>query len=236
MLGNNKKGLASQFSHKAAQTLAEYSMTMNCETQAVAKANADMANTGAKEMILAGKPVLNIQDAALDISADTQLSAWVTATAYTATATRVDVRYVTDDNGNKQWYKCILAHTSSAANKPGQKDSVNSTWRTYWTESSNKALPAVGQTCANGYTRHYLCLCDELGVMTTVIADNGLQLDAASELQIPQFDPEIFVALAILTVDGTGASTWGTTDDSAQVTIRQLLGCVYPHPDKLDKN
>jgi hypothetical protein len=187
-------------------------------------------------MILAGQPVLNIQDAALDISADRQLEAWVTATAYTADATRVDVRYVTDSNGNKQWYKCILAHTSSAATEPGQKDSAGSTWRTYWTESSNRAEAARGQTCANLYTRHYLAICDKLGVMTTVQADNGLQLDAASELQIPHFDPEIFVALAILTVDGTGASTWGTTDDSAQVTIRQLLGPVFPHADKLDNN
>jgi 3D (Asp-Asp-Asp) domain-containing protein len=232
----NSKGLESQFSHKAAVTLAEFSMTQNCATQAVAKANADMANTGTGEMVIAGQPVLNIQDAALDISADRQLEAWVTATAYTATATRVDVRYVTDANGNKQWYKCILAHTSSAANKPGQKDSVNSTWRTYWTESSNRAEAARGQTCANLKTRHYLCLCDRLGVMTTVQADNGLQLDADSEIQIPQFDPSVFVAIALLTVDGTGASTWGTTDDSAQVTVRQLLGPVYPHEDKLDKN
>lgn len=232
----NSNGLPTKFSHKAAQTLAEFAMTQNCATQAVAKADADMANTGGGEMILAGQPVLNIQDAALDISADTQLSAWATGTAYTATATRVDVRYVEDANGHKQWYKCIQAHTSSAATKPGQPDSVYSNWRDYWTESSNRALPAVGQTCANGYTRHYLAICDKLGVMTTVIADNGLQLDADSELQIPQFDPEIFVALAILTVDGTGASTWGTTDDNAQVTIRQLLGPVFPHPDKLDLN
>jgi len=235
MLGNSTK-LLTKFSHKAAITLAEFSMTVNCATQAVAKANADMANTGTGEMILAGDPVLNIQDAALDISADRQLEIWVTATAYTATATRVDVRYVEDDNGNKQWYKCILAHTSSAVNMPGQKDSVEATWRTYWTESSNKALAARGQTCASGKTRHYLAICDVLGVMTTVIADNGIQDDADSVLQIPQFDPEIFVALAVLTVDGTGASTWGTTDDNAQVTIRQLLGSVYPHEDKLDSN
>jgi hypothetical protein len=237
MLGTNKTGLASKFSHKAAQTLAEFSMTMNLETQAVAKANADMANTGAKEMLLAGAPVLNIQDAALDISADRQLEEWETATAYTATATRVDVRYVADINGHKQWFKCILAHTSAAANKPGQPDHVNATWRTYWTESSNRAVAARGTvTAATGYTRHYLCLCDVLGVMTTVIADNGYQLDADSEIQIPQFDPEIFVALAILTLDATGSSTWGTTDDNAQVTIRQLLGSVYPHPDQVDNN
>ena len=232
----NSQGLPSKFSHKAAQTLAEFAMTQNCATQAVAKANADMANGGGGEMILAGQPVLNIIDGALDISADRQLEVWATATAYTAIATAVDIRYVEDPNGHKQWYQCILAHTSSAANKPGQKDSINSTWRTYWKESSNRALAARGQTCANLKTRHYLALCDRLGTMTTVIADNGLQLDADSEIQIPQFDPEIFVALAILTLDGTEDSTWGTTNDSGQVTIRQLLGPVFPHADQLDKN
>jgi hypothetical protein len=237
MLANNKKGLAAQFSHKAAVTLAEFLGTSNCETQAVAKASADMANTGAKEMLIAGQPVLNIQDSALDISADRQLEIWETATAYTADATRVDVRYVEDANGDKQWYKCILAHTSSASNKPSEKQSIDQSWQLYWTKSSNKALAARGTvTAATGYTRHYLALCDKLGVMTTVICDNGYQLDADSEIQIPQFDPEVFVALAILTLDATGASTWGTTDDNAQVTIRQLLGPVWPHPDKLDSN
>jgi hypothetical protein len=232
MLDNSNK-LMTRFSHKAAQTLAEFSMTQNCASQAVAKANADMANTGGGEMILAGTPVLNVQDAALDISADRQLEAWVTATAYTTDGgARTDVRYVEDANGHKQWYKCIAAHTSAASNKP----ETGADWKTYWTRSSNRALAARGQTCANLKTRHYLALCDVNGVMTTVIADNGLQLDAASELQIPHFDPEIFVALAVLTVDGTGASTWGTTDDNAQVTIRQLLGPVFPHQAKLDNN
>ena len=232
----NSQGLPSKFSHKAAQTLAEFAMTQNCATQAVAKANADMANGGGGEMILAGQPVLNIIDGALDISADRQLEVWATATAYTAIATAVDVRYVEDPNGHKQWYQCILAHTSSAANKPGQKDSINSTWRTYWKESSNRALPAVGQACDTGYTRHYLAICDKLGVMTTVIADKGLQLDANQEVQIPQFDPEIFVAIGLYTVDGTGASTWGDTDDNAQCTERQIIGPVFPHADQLDKN
>ena len=235
MLGNSN-GLESKFGHKAAITLAEFAMTQNCATQAIAKANADIANTGGGEMILAGQPVLNIQDGGNDLSADTQLGIWVTATAYTADATRVDVMYVVDGNGHKQWYKCILGHTSSAATKPGQKDSVNSSWRTYWTESSNRALPAVGQTCANGYTRHYLCLCDKLGVTTTVIADNGLQLDAAQEVQIPQFDPSIFVAIGLYTVDGTGDTVWGTTDDNATCTERQIIGPVFPHADQLDKN
>ena len=77
---------------------------------------------------------------------------------------------------------------------------------------------------------------DKLGVMTTVIADKGLQLDADQEVQIPQFDPSIFVAIGLYTVDGTGDSIWGTTDDNAQCTERQIIGPVFPHADQLDKN
>ena len=237
MLGTSRE-LATKFSHKAAQTLSEFSMTFNMATQAVAKANADMANTGTGHAVLKGLHITSLtQDAALDISADTQLGIWVTATAYTTDGgARVDVRYVEDDNGNKEWYKCILAHTSSASTKPGQSPTAGNEWKTYWVKSSNRALPAVGQLCANLKTRHYLCLADVGGVMTTVIADNGLQLDADSEIRIPQYDPEIFIALALLTVDGTGASTWGTTDDNAQVTIVQCLGPVYPTNLGIDAN
>lgn len=233
MLGTSKQ-LASRFSHKAAQTLAEFGMTMNMATQAVAKANADMANTGTGHAILAGAHQTALtQDSALDISADRQLEEWVTSTAYTTDGgARTDVRYVENTQGIKQWYKCIVAHTSGASTKPGE----GSDWETYWVTSTNRAQAARGQACANLYTRHYLCLADVNGVMTTVIADNGLQLDANSLIVIPQFDPEIFIAIGLLTVDGTGASVWGTDDDSGQVTIIQLLGPVYPTNNGIDPN
>ena len=237
MLGNSIE-LGSKFTHKPMQMLASYARTMNMATQAVAKANADMANTGTGAVVLNGLPIAALtQDGALDISADRQHEAWATATAYTAYGgTRTDIRYVEDGNGHRQMYVCILAHTSSAATKPGQKDSVNSVWRTYWTESDSNCVAARGQVCANTYTRRYLCLADAQGVMTTVVADNGLQLDAASELVIPSFDPEVFVAIAILVVDGTGASTWGTTNDAAQVTITQIIGPCFPTGAGIDAN
>ena len=229
MLGNSIE-FGSKFTHKAMQDVASFARTMNMATQTVAKANADMATTGTAHCVINGVHIASLTaDAALNISDDRQLEEWVTATAYTTDGgARVDVRYVEDNQGAKQWYKCILAHTSSAATKPGQPDHINTTWRTYWTESSNRAEAARGQVCANLKTRQYLCLADVGGVITTVIADNGLQLDAASVLTIPNFDPEVFVAIGLLVVDGTGASTWGTTDDSAQVTITQLLGPVFP--------
>lgn len=227
---DNSIEYGSKFSHKAMKQVADYCRTMNMATQAVAKANADMANTGGAAAVINGVHIAALtQDAALDISADRQHEAWATATAYTAAGgARTDIRYVEDDNGHKQMYVCILAHTSNADNKPGQPDSINATWRTYWTPSDSNCVAARAQTCANGYTRRYLALADAQGVMTTVVADNGLQLDADSVLRIPTFDPEVFVALAILVVDGTGASTWGTTDDNAQVTITQIVGPCFP--------
>jgi hypothetical protein len=220
------------------QDVANFARTMNMATQAVAKANADMANTGTGAAVLNGVPIASLtQDAALDISADRQHEAWVTATAYTAAGgARTDIRFVTDDNGKNQMYVCILAHTSSADNKPGQSDHINATWRTYWTPSTSNCVAARGLACANLKTRRYLCLADAQGVMTTVVADNGLQLDADSILQIPSFEAEIFIALAILVIDGTGASTWGTTDDNAQVTVTQIVGPAFASGLGIDKN
>lgn len=237
---SNSTNLASRFSHKPAQMVADYSQSMNMATQAVAKASADMASTGTAACVLGGKVIASLTaDAALDISADRQHEAWATATAYTAYGgARTDIRYVEDANGAKKFYVCILAHTSSAATKPGQPDHVNATWRTYWAESSTgeDVEAARGKTCANGYTRHYLALADAQGVLTTIVADNGLQLDADSEIVIPSFDPEVFVAVALLTIDGTGASTWGTTDDNAQVTVTQWIGPCFPTKGGINKN
>ena len=226
---DNSIEYGSKFTHKAMIQVADFARTMNMATQAVAKANADMANTGTGAAVLNGIPIAALtQDAALDISADRQHELWVTATAYTAKGgARTDIRYVEDADGHKQMYVCILAHTSSADNKPGQPDSINATWRTYWTPSDSNCVAARGLACAALYTRRYLALADAQGVMTTVVADNGLQLDADSVLQIPTFDPEVFIALAILVIDGTGASTWGTTDDNAQVTVTQLVGPCF---------
>jgi hypothetical protein len=234
MLGNSIQ-LASKFSHKAAQTLAEFSMTMNMATAAVAKADADIQNTGGQHVVIAGEHDATLaQDAGLDISADTVLGIWVTATAYTAAAS---VQYVEDGNGNKQWYACIADHTSSAATKPGQPDHVNSSWRTYWTESSNRAEQASGDIVLDNYSRYYLVLARKTtGVMTTVLAGD-IALDADVELTIPQFDPELFVAIAVILKDSTTAlKTWGTSDDSGIVTITQLIGPVFPTGLGIDPN
>ena len=229
MLGNSIE-YGSKFSHKPMQDIASFARTMNMATQAVAKADADLQDTGTGAAVINGVHHTAVQDASLDISGDLQFTIWLTATAYTA----VDCRYVEDSNGHKQWYQCIASHTSAAGTKPGQKDSENATWRTYWTESTNRCVQASGHVVADTYSQYYLVLKTVAGVNTTVLAGDTA-LDAAVALEIPAFDPERFVAIAVILLN-SGGNTWGTTDDNAIVTITQLIGPVFPTGLGIDPN
>jgi hypothetical protein len=234
MLGNSIE-YGSKFTHKPMQDIASYARTMNMATQAIAKANANIATTGGAHCVINGVHIASLTaETGRTLANDLQFTIWLTATAYTLAAH--DCRFVIDDNGYKQWYICIADHTSAAGTKPGQPDSINATWRTYWTETTSRVEPAVGETMANNYTRHYLAIADDLGVVTTVIADNGYQLDANSKIVIPTFDPEIWAAIGLYTIVGTGASTWGTTDDNAQVGETQIIGPVFPTGLGIDPN
>jgi hypothetical protein len=231
MLGNSTQ-LGSKFSFKPAITMAEFMMTMNMATQAFAIDGTNAENvqtTGGAHLVLKGVHIAALTaDAELDISADTQLGIWTTAQSYTS----VDVKYVADSNGNKTWYKCIASHTSAAVNKPGQKDSVNATWRSYWTESSNRAENGVGNVIAQDDTFNYLALVNSAGTLTIVKADDG-----SGNLQIPQFDPEVFAAIGTLSVTPTsGTHTLGTTVLTTVGTFAQLIGPVFPTGAGLDQN
>ena len=226
MLGNSIE-YGSKFSFKPMQDIASFARTMNMATAIVAKISAAVTSTGGQHVVINGEHDETLErDITLDISADTVLGPWVTATAYTAAAS---VQYVTNADGRKEWFACIADHTSSAATKPGQKDSVEQTWRTYWTESSNRALPAVGDLVTTGYSRYYLVLARKTtGIMTTVLAGN-IALDADVELSIPQFDPELFVAIAIILKNAeTDRDNWGSDDDSGECTVTQLIGPCFP--------
>jgi hypothetical protein len=233
MLGNSIE-YGSKFTLKAMQDIASFARTQNMATQAVAVADENVQNTGGAHAVVNGVHYTSwAQDADLDVSADLQLTIWLTATAYT----ELDCRYVADSNGHLQWYQCIADHTSAAGTQPGQPDSVNASWRTYWTESSNRAINAKGITCTNLYSRHILVLASiDDGTMTTVIADNGLQLDADSEIVIPAFDPEIFLPIGRLDINCTDSWNWGDDDKNAQVTVVQLLGPVFPSGAGIDPN
>lgn len=230
MLGNNQTGLQSMFSHDGAIKLADYCMTFNhaSQTFAVDGVNAEnVQTTGTAACCINGVPIESLSaDAELDISGDLQLTTWLTAQSYTT----VDVRYVEDDNGHKQWYKCILNHTSSASNKPGTYDEA--TWRLYWTESSNKAIQASGNVVASGDSMYYLCLANSAGTITLVKASDEGVLDANIELKIPVYDPSIFVAIGTLLID-SATFTLGTTSTAGVSTFAQLYGPVFPHADNL---
>jgi hypothetical protein len=233
MLGNSIE-YGSKFTLKAMQDIASFARTQNMATQAVAMADENVQNTGTGHAVVNGLHYTSwTQDADLDISADLQLTIWLTATAYT----ELDCRYVADDNGNKQWYQCIADHTSAPGTMPGQPDSVNATWRTYWTESSNRAVNAYGMVCTNLYSRHVLVLASiDDGTMVCVNADNGLQLDADSEIVIPAFDPEIFLPSGRLDINCTDSWVFGDDDKNGQVTVVQLIGPVFPSGAAIDAN
>lgn len=220
----------SKFSHRPMVDLAAFLLTRNgAETQAFAIDGTNAENvqtTGTKPCIINGVYIKSLTaDAELDISADKQLTVWVTATAYTT----VDMRYVEDADGHKQWYKCISNHTSASGNKPGSGDS----WRTYWARSSQTAENAVGNSIAQDDTYNYLALVNSAGTLTLVKADDG-----SGNLQIPNFEPEVFCAIGYLTVTPTsGAHVLGTTALTTVGTFSQLIGVpVTPAAAKIDQN
>jgi hypothetical protein len=212
--------------------LADYLMTANHATQAFAVDGSNAENvqtTGTAPASIAGVPITALTaDAELDISGDLQLTIWLTATSYTS----ADTRYIADSNGNKAWFQCIASHTSSADNMPGQPDHVNASWRTYWTESSNRAIQASGNVVASGDSMYYLCLATAAGVITLVKASDEGVLDADIELKIPVFDPAVYVALGTMLINSAGY-TCGTTSTSGIVTFVQLYGPQFPHEDAL---
>lgn len=225
----NGTGFPSKFSHRAMKDLAGFLLCQNHATQAFAIDGSNAENvqtTGTAACMIAGVPINSLTaDAELDISADLQLTVWVTASSYTT----VDMRYVEDVNGSKRWYKCILNHTASAANKP---EVLGGAWRTYWTLSSQTAENAVGNSVAQDATAYYLALVNSAGTLTIVKA-----YDTAGTLAIPNFDPEVFLAIGLLAVTPTsGAHVLGTTALTTVGVFTQLYGSTFPAPTKIDQN
>lgn len=224
------------FSHAPARDLVSFMRTMNMATQAFAVDGVNAENvqtTGTAHAIINGVHIASLSaDAELDISGDLQLTEWVTGSSYTTQ----HMRYVVNpSSGNKQWYKCIVAHTSAAANKPDENDlRADATWKTYWTRSTQTAEQASGDYIPTLYSRYYLCLAGTDGVITLVKAGD-VALDADVELRIPNFEPEMFVAIGTLLIDSAGF-TLGTTSTAGVSTFAQLIGPVYPQGSAIDQN
>lgn len=229
----NSIEFGSKFSHAPMRDLASFMRTWNMATQAFAvDANAnDVQDTGTGHVVINGVHIASLPvDAALDISEDLQLTIWLTATAYTA----VDMRYVENDAGIKQWYKCIASHTSSALNKPGTSDATDATWKTYWTPSTQTAEQASGDYIPNLYSRYYACLARADGVLTMVKAGD-IALDADVTLEMPNFEPEMFVCIGTLLIDSAGF-TLGTTSTAGVSTFAQVIGPAFPTGLAIDQN
>jgi hypothetical protein len=219
----------SKFSHRPMKDFSAFLMSMNGnETQAFAIDGTNAENvqtTGTKPCMINGVYIKALTaDAELDISADLQLGVWAASSSYT----NVDVRYITTVDGGKQWYRCIASHTSAANNKPEAENS--NAWRAYWTLCSQTAENGVGHSIAQDDTYNYLALVNSAGTLTLVKADDG-----SGNLQIPNFEPELFCAIGYLTVTPTsGAHVLGTTVLTTVGTFSQLIGVpVFPAiPDK----
>lgn len=229
----NSINMGSKFSHAPARDLVSFMQTMNMATQAFAVDGVNAENvqtTGGAQAVIASVPIALPADAELDISADLQLTEWATAKSYTT----VDMRYV-EQNGRKQWYKCIADHTSAAANKPDENNlRDDATWKTYWTRSTQTAENGVGDYIPSLSSRYYLCLADIAGTLTLVKAGD-IALDADVELEIPNFEPEVFVAIGTLLIDSAGF-TLGTTSTAGVSTFAQLIGPVFPTGKAIDQN
>jgi hypothetical protein len=184
-------------------------------------------------MVVNGVPGVFGATAALDISADVQLTIWLTGQSYTT----AHMRYVVNPNsGNKVWYKCIVDHTSAAANKPDEDDlRADALWKTYWTRSTQTAEQASGDYIPSLSSRYYLALANHAADSLTLVLAGDVALDADVELVIPNFDPEMFVAIGTLLINSAGF-TLGTTSTSGVSTFAQLIGPVFPTGAGIDGN
>ena len=68
-----------------------------------------------------------------------------------------------------------------------------------------------------------------------MVKAGDIALDADVELVIPNFEPEVFVAIGTLLID-SAAFTLGTTSTAGVSTFAQLIGPVFPTGAGIDGN
>jgi len=226
MLENSDR-LHKQMSDVNAQILASFMASYNATSQSFAvDANAENVQaTASGLMVVNNIPGACADTEALDISADLQLTVWAAAKSYTT----ADIRYVVNpSSGNKQWYKCIAAHTSAAANKPDENDlREDATWKTYWTRSTQTAEQASGDYIPTLYSRYYVALENLAADSLTLVLGGDIALDADVELKIPNFEPEMFCVVGTLLINSAGF-TLGTTSTAGVSTFTNWIGPAFP--------
>ena len=217
--------LKSLFSDKITRLLMGYMATYNMEDQALAidAAPENIQDTGTGSVMLNGMPLTLAVDAALDISADTEgtLTAWATATSYTINNIR--------KNRDGDRFRCILAHTSAAADQPG----YGPNWETYWEVSHHEAVNAVGNVItATGYSQWFMATAKADGTLTLWLAGDEA-LDGYEELKVPVYDPKEYIVLGFLHINASVEHTMGTTTLATVGTFFQHLGFCFPHAESL---
>jgi hypothetical protein len=224
----------SKFGYAPARDFASFIRTANMASKIFAvDANAENVQTsGQTHLVLNGLHITaSGKTDALDISADVQLTIWLTAQSYTTS----HMRFV-EHQGRLVFYKCILNHTSSALNKPDEDNlREDATWKTYWVRSTQTARQASGDYIPTANSRYYLALMQNATDTLTLVTAGDIALDADVKLVIPNFEPEMFAAIGTLLINSVGF-TLGTTSTAGVSTFAQLLGPVFPTGKGIDSN
>jgi len=217
-----------KFSYTMARHFMAYMESRNGESQVVALDGVNAENlqtTGTKACWINGVLIPSLTaDAEYDISAEAAYAAWAGSQSYT-----LNTEVIGDSGAH---YICILAHTSAAADEP----EVGANWETYWKKLDAYAVDAAGDVVATATTKYYLACALNTGVLRLFKA-----YDASLNFQVPAFDPERYVPLAVLSVANASGSNWtcGTDDFDATnitTTITQLAWPIFADGDLLDPN
>lgn len=232
-MSNLSNGLDKFFNYVPMKEMAKYLNTYNIATQQIAIDGVNTENiqsTGDGGIVINGNFYACAEDEELDISEDTEgtETAWATATSYSAG----DIRKNGAENIR---YRCILAHTSSTDNEPG--NGMRS--YLYWEEAPHNAVNASGAVVTTLYERWVLITAKSDGVLTMWLAgDEATIASGAAQLKVPQFDPLTYcpVAIAKIAKDDAGNLTIGTTALTGDITFYQLTGPIFPHKDNMIAN
>jgi hypothetical protein len=216
-----------RFHHKAMQNFLKYLQTQNLETQAVVNSTGNLASTGTKSCMINGVFVPALAaDSSYAPGSEAAYAAWASGASY---VTNGPLSEVVDADG-KHWV-CIKAHTSAAANHPWVDGGE------YWKRLDVWAEDAAGNSIAQDKKAWYLICAMNDGTLRAFIAYEKGTESATTALRIPAFDPERYVAVALLAVVPTsGAHVLGTTTLATVGTFTQILGPVFPDADLLDRN
>ena len=232
MSTENSTGLNAKFSNRIMKDLVGFSTSY-----VQSSLDVDIDDSNAEDIESNNTPVALLNgtvipalpaDLALVIANSLQGTIWLTAQSYTADM----VRYVEDANGRIEMFVCILAHTSSATNKPR---AFSGQWEAYWKPSSATARTAVGATVASGKSRYFLVTAEADGTLGVWLAGDAAT-DGSETFDMPNIETEIFIPVAALHVDSNTTFVLGTTALTNLYTVYNFAGPVYPKALNRDRN